>query len=166
MIHCPTDIADLLVDLSDGELTGAERERAERHLLDCASCQREFARLNQSLARLRAGFHEIPANARRAQSPVGWASLAWCAGGAALLLLAIGAAFISQPQRGTDAALSAKAVAPPLAEADVLLHIALVEQQARLSAAQNLLPDDPRFADQRAANERLRARLKAADTHD
>ena len=45
---------------------------------------------------------------------------------------------------------------------DALRRIALLEQQARLETSLALMPDDPWFADQRAANELLLATFRQA----
>jgi hypothetical protein len=175
------EYADRLVDLSDGELADDERQMVEFHLGSCAGCQAELARLNASLAVLRrTGFQPVrdgtPTNFVGAPVPATYYAAA------ALSLIVLCSVFaaiyfaryrVPETARATskqDAAPRPNDAGPGeapsqpafLDEATALHQIALIEQQARLQASLDLMPKDPWFAEQRAANEELLARFKAA----
>lgn len=176
---CPT-YADLLVDLSDGELPEEGRHGVEEHLATCEGCRVELRRLNSSLARLRAG----PAVDRSARvgpacqaGPCRSASgtyydrsawLVWTASGAVALACLVGGAWgiwrFAMPAKIPEIVRvpEAESKSPPLSRDDVFRYIALVEQQGRLQASLDFMPDDPWFADQRAANEHLLTKFREA----
>lgn len=62
---------------ADGELSGAERERVERHLAECTECARELAlirSMGDAMARQREGQERDlwPGVHRRITQPIGW----------------------------------------------------------------------------------------------
>lgn len=162
------EYADRLVDLSDGELADVERQPVECHLEMCAGCRAELARLDASLAVLRrTGFQPVPHSKQSIPAAYYVAALS--------LVLLLAAGFVALRFLGQDDAQKTAGVMPrpnpvrpaadpPVAmdEAAVLRQIALIEQQARLQASLDLMPKDPWFAEQRAANEELLAEFKAA----
>ncbi len=174
MLPC-AGFADRLVDYSDGELTADDRATVESHLARCGPCRDELRRLDASLAALRAGIAApITIDARRrqvARTAIGIAASTT----AAAIMLAIGALALKAPTTGRgDPAVAADNLQRPIdilppgtattgrgyaggaiTPEDALRRIALLEQQARLEASLDLMPDEPWLADQRAANERL-----------
>ena len=172
---CP-EFADRLVDLSDGELSAAEWEIVEAHVAKCAGCRAELARLDRSLAVLREGI-VVPQPVARRNSSRRRAALA-AAGTAAAILRAIGVAgLLNAPAsgRGGPARPSPNTLttgqgfdrqsfgASSVISAEAALQqIALIEQQARLEMSLSLMPDDEWYAQSRAANEELLARLRQA----
>ena len=170
------EFADRLVDLSDGELTGDQRQSVEAHVASCAGCRSELARLDGSLAILRRTSFQPVQTA--IPSSTGLRPVVYYATALSLvLLLAAGFAAISFFAKD-DAPQTARVEPPPITprstpippanmldEAAVLRQIALIEQQARLQASLDLMPKDPWFAEQRAANEELLIKYKAAVSH-
>ena len=160
-IACP-EFADRLVDLSDGELSAGERAAVDAHIAHCGPCREQLARLNTSLAVLRTAVVAAAPAGATLRRPASRASL-WIAVGstAAAILMAIGAASLSDPPPVVEVDQN-----PPhpatLTTDDALRRIALLEQQARLEMSLALLPDDPWFADRRAANEELLSTYRAA----
>jgi len=162
---CP-EYADALVDLSDGELVGAERGLIEQHLAVCPACRAELARLDASLGRLKSGIstQRVQVQSRTAAS----SRLGWVAAVAAGVLLCLGAAWWSC--FGRPDSNMAKAVQSPDVEADAaqkinsddaLWQIALLEQQARLQTSLEMLPKYETFDEQRKKDERLLAKFQA-----
>ncbi|MBI1899481.1 MAG: zf-HC2 domain-containing protein [Planctomycetia bacterium] len=174
--------ADRLVDLSDGDLPEGERAVVQSHVHSCPGCRAELDRLNASLLRLRdrvlrvceAAYERPPANSWQFRP-----ALVLTAGGVVAACVIAVALWLLGPPPNTgqtaqtpnaDDKTGSSAVRPgasiaaaaKLSDDDVLRHIALVEQQARLQASLDLTPDDPWFADQRAANEKLLAAFKEA----
>jgi hypothetical protein len=100
----------------------------------------------------------------------------WIAVGstAAAILLGIGiASYFNAPNSGRGESGVVKAptrgrgelphsAATSVSTEDALRRIALLEQQARLETSLALMPDDPWFADQRAANEHLLSTFREA----
>lgn len=165
--------ADRLVDLSDGELSDEERQLVELHTAKCAGCRSELARLDASLAVLRTtGFQPVQPIL---QSSAGLRRTIYYSAALSLVLL-LAAGFAAISFFGNDDAPKTARVAPQqdtvrpandpqsalLDEASVLHQIALLEQQARLQASLDLLPNDPWFAEHRAANEELLTKFKMA----
>ncbi len=161
------DFADRLVDLSDGELSGDERQLLESHVAECPGCRAELSRLDASLVVLRrTGFQPIPQYRQSVPATYYAAALS--------LVLLLAAGFAALRFLGNDDAPDTAGIVrestppqpaaepPALNEAAVLHQIALIEQQARIQASLDLLPKDPWFAEQRAANEELLAQFKAA----
>lgn len=171
------EFADRLVDLSDGELSADQRQLVQLHVAECAGCRAELERLDASLALLRrSGFQPVTNSA--------WSMpVTFCYAAALslvlLLVATVGAVrFFGRdrlpttahrvPQRTESSPTTNSADSSPspkpllLDEATALHQIALIEQQARLQAALDWMPKDPWFAEQRAANEELLAKFKAA----
>ncbi|HZL91858.1 MAG TPA: hypothetical protein VFB96_26040 [Pirellulaceae bacterium] len=162
------EYADRLVDLSDGDLAADQRPLVESHISACARCREELARLNASLAVLRGtGFQPVRHSTQSVPAAYYAAALS--------LVLLLAAGFVALRIFGPDDAPKTAGVMPrpnqvrpatdpPVAvdEAAVLRRIALIEQQARLQASLDLMPKDPWFAEQRAANEELLAQFKEA----
>jgi len=168
---CPA-YADLLVDLSDGELSGEQRAAVMAHVATCGACRSELARLDTSLAQLRSSRGEYaaarPACASRWPS---WMTPAAASIGLACLLLAVvGGWLATRPNEQPPVAIVPKvipeppkaAAAPVMSQADALRRIALLEQQARLQTSLELMPQATWYDQQRAENERLLEGLKAA----
>ena len=176
------EYADRLVDLSDRELADGERQMVEFHLGSCAGCQAELARLNASLAVLRrTGFQSVR-NGTRTHFVGAPVPATYYAAAAALSLIVLCSVFaaiyfaryrVPETARATpkqdaaprpnDAGPGETPSQPALLDEVTALHrIALIEQQARLQASLDLMPKDPWFAEQRAANEELLAHIKAA----
>jgi anti-sigma factor RsiW len=175
------EYADRLVDLSDGDLPDGERQSVESHLATCAGCRAELARLDASLSVLRrTGFQPVPDGTPTHFVGAPVRATYYAAALSLLVLLAAGFAAVyfarnrtpetAQATPGHDAVRPPKDAGPiepssqpaVLDEAAALRQIALIEQQARLQASLDLMPMDPWFAEQRAANEELLATFKAA----
>jgi hypothetical protein len=186
------EFADRLVDLSDGVLAADERHSVEAHVAGCAGCQAALARLDASLALLRgavvlrgASSQPLQTDCRVGQArsatagPPKYAIFAAALGLVVLLCAGFAVLHFLRPDRlpktarvtaertdteplPKEAGTGESAKPPLLDEAAVLHHIALVEQQARLQASLDLMPKDLWFAEQRAANEELLAKFKAA----
>ena len=167
---CPA-YADLLVDLSDGDLSGEQHAAVMAHVATCGVCRSELARLDASLAQLRSSRGEYaaarPARASRRPS---WTTPAAAAIGACLLLAAVGGWFATRPIAPPPVAIVPKvipespkmAAAPVMSQADALRHIALLEQQARLQTSLDLMPQAAWYDQQRESNQRLLDGFKAA----
>lgn len=175
------EFADRLVDLSDGELPACERQLLESHVASCAACRMELARLDSSLSALRNAVTVRTTNVEKVPARIRMAPVAYCAAGvlslAALVALCWGTFFrftwqngppetAHVPQQPVEATPSHGpttadlASTPTLDEAAMFRRIALLEQQARIQASLDLMPKDPWFAEQRAANEALLASFK------
>ena len=162
--------ADRLVDLSDGELPADQRPVVEGHLASCAACRAELRRLDASLARLRGGIVlDRPDLVER--QPIRRFSLRTktaLAAGVGLTCL-LGVAWIGRVSTPSNPNELQSRPSPPsqppsivLSQTDALRQIALIEQQARLQTSLDLMPNEPWYADQRAENEQLVAKLKSA----
>ncbi len=190
---CP-DYADRLVDLSDGELPSGAHADVAAHVANCGACRAELGRLNASLTALQRGIVAAPVIPRpRARRLARNVVLIGVGGTAAAIVLAVSiAALLKAPASGRgDGPSTASAgnlrsepsVPAPntlttgqgfegqgvesgdtLTAEDALRQIALLEQQARLETSLALMPDDPWFADRRAANEALLATFREAAT--
>lgn len=176
------EYADRLVDLSDGDLPASERLPVEAHLATCRACQSELRRLNVSLATLRSALvvdyqvaaERLAVHCRKSQlRPRRYVVGVSVAAVLALLLLPATAAYVrsllpKHPAQAPGVPNTAVAVVPGPAASkstshdDALRQIALLEQQARLEMSLSLTPQDPWFADQRAANERLLTQFQRA----
>ena len=174
---CP-EFADRLVDLSDGELPADARGAVARHVATCDGCRAELDRLNSSLTALRSGIVaaqaiHLPHRQKLARTVV----LIGIGSTAAAIALAIGiASLLNAPAGGrNEASLPNHAPAPntltsgqgfessgSMTADDALRRIALLEQQARLETSLALMPDDPWYAEQRAANEELLSTFRKA----
>ena len=174
---CP-EYADRLVDLSDGELPAAALGAVAAHVATCDGCRAELGRLNSSLTALRGGIVaaqtiQLPHQRQLARNVV----LIGIGSTAAAIALAIGiASLLKAPAGGrNDASLPNHAPAPntlttgqgfesggSMTADDAFRRIALLEQQARLETLLALMPDDPWYADQRAANEELLSTFRKA----
>jgi anti-sigma factor RsiW len=167
--------ADLLVDLSDGELFGDDRERVAAHVAECPACRGALARLDASLKVLKAGLakesfagravaasnHAAPAGARRLEliSAVALAGL-----------LAVGIVLWNLPRtsptppvaRATNAAAPSTPAPAVISQTEALRRIALFEQQARLQTSLDLMPQAAWYDQQRADNQKLLDGFKAA----
>ena len=150
--------ADWLVDLSDGELPDDLREQVTAHVAQCDACRMDLARLDQSLARLRTGVQPVDRSlhldSSRRVNPRAAAALAI---GLVCLLAVTLAVWHAKPK-----ATPAPQATPLISQADALRRIALLEQQARLQASLDLMPQADWYEEQRAGNQRLLDRLKAA----
>ena len=177
------EFADRLVDLSDGELPASERQLLESHAANCPACRLELARLDRSLSALRSAVTLSKTSVQPVQAGVRMAPLSYYAAGvlslAALVALGWGSFFRSTwqsgqretahvPQQPVEATSShvpttaGGASTPALDAAAMFRRIALLEQQARIQTSLDLMPKDPWFAEQRAANEELLATYEAA----
>jgi anti-sigma factor RsiW len=159
--------ADLLVDLSDGELPDEQRPAIEAHLAGCSHCRTELQRLNASLARLRSGFAATEKSLVRSSMPqarLRSAIVVAASAGLACLLLVVGLGWLVSAPKSTakSPSLAPSQPAAILSQADALRQIAFIEQQARLQTSLDLMPNEPWYADQRAENEQLVAKLKSA----
>jgi anti-sigma factor RsiW len=168
------EFADRLVDLSDGELPDGERQLVEAHVVACTGCRAELARLDASLTVLRGAVVLRGAGLQPAVHGTRSVPTTYYAAALSLVLL-LAAGFAALRFWGNDDAPEMASVSqephqarpalnPPVAldEAAALHQIALIEQQARIQASLDLLPKDPWFAEQRAANEDLLAQFTAA----
>ncbi len=171
------EYAERLVDLSDGELPAGERAIVEAHVAQCEGCRAELRWLDASLAALRGGIVQRQTVLGRHSARSVRAMAVVAAGTAAAIVLAIGIPwYVKGPTSGwggsTDPAVfrnvrPPSGISPPntattgrgyvvrLTAEHALRRIALLEQEARLETSLALMPDDPWFADQRAANPRL-----------
>ena len=177
---CP-EYADRLVDLSDGELSADARGAVESHVASCDACREELRRLNISLTALRGGIVAPEAthlpHRRQLARPV----LIGIVSTAAAIVLAIGiASLLKAPASGRGEAPSRDSIVKNHAPApntltngqgfesgsmtadEALRQIALLEQQARLETSLALMPDEPWYAEQRAANEELLSTFRKA----
>ncbi len=163
-----TCFADLLVDLSDGELPHDQQQAVRDHVSTCPGCRAELARLDASLAQLASGIVApatvaVSRRSRHSDRHIGLAV-------AATSLVCLGAVSWLAWSSTTSPIAKLPVVVPQsqplLSPADALRQIALVEQCARLQTSLNLMPNDPAYADQRATNERLLVKFQeaAADT--
>lgn len=159
---CPA-YADWLVDLSDGELPDDLRETVAAHASQCDACRAELARLDQSLAQLKTSLLPVDRSLRlssagaspsRRFSPRVAAAL----GIGLTCLLAVTLVLWHGARTTTTAPQST----PVISQADALRRIALIEEQARLQASLELMPTADWYDEQRAGNQRLLDRLKAA----
>jgi hypothetical protein len=173
------EYADRLVDLSDGELPADARVAVAAHVATCDGCRAELDRLNRSLTVLQGGIvaaqtihHPHRRQLARKLVLIGIGSTA------AAIALAMGIASLLKAPTGdrgkTHESASITDIRPPdhvpspnqsggsTTADDALRRIALLEQQARLEASLALMPDDPWFADQRAANEELLSTFRKA----
>jgi hypothetical protein len=155
--------ADLLVDLSDGELPLDQQETVRQHVASCPGCQAELGRLDASLVRLtRAIVSPAKVVSRPSQHLNRRVGLALAATSLTCLLALCWFAWRSATNSVAKLP-DIKVHSPPLlTPADALRQIALAEQCARLQTSLNLLPDDPTYADQRATNERLLVKFQQA----
>lgn len=168
--------ADLLVDLSDGELTGGESRHVIAHLAGCLACRGELARLDASLKLLKQGSaseqvacRTVVASNRATARPH---MRRWAAIGAVSLagLLAVGVVLSNLPRpapappvaRATNAASPNTPAPAAISRADALRRIALLEQQARLQTSLDLMPQAAWYDQQREDNEKLLDGFKAA----
>jgi hypothetical protein len=167
------EFADLLVDLSDGELSADQRPAVEAHIASCPACRAELRRLDASLARLRGGIVATPRDFVERQpirrfSPRTKTAFAAGVGLACLLGIAwVGRVFTLSNPKGMQIRPPPPSRPPAivLSQSDALRQIALIEQQARLQTSLDLMPNEPWYADQRAENEQLVAKLKSAVVH-
>jgi anti-sigma factor RsiW len=169
-IACDT-FADLLVDLSDGELTPQERQPILDHVAVCERCRTHLARLSASRELLTAAI--TPATSRVGQArqseprPTRSTSRQQFALAIALLLfLALSTAWLTTiksppPALTAQPTPPASAAPPKLTKSQALWQITLLEQQARLQTSLDFLPDSPAFADQRQKNEQLLIHYKS-----
>jgi len=161
----------LLVDLSDGELTGDKRGAVIAHVAACDACRSELARLDASLNQLKSCLTQsvaIAPTVSSARPRSGWHLQA--TGLAALLVAAVSVWLASRPNippsvAGLPQAIPdspAVATAPVISQAHALRRIALLEQQARLQTSLDLMPQAAWYDQQRADNEKLLDGFKAA----
>ena len=183
------NFADRLVDYSDGELAEGERQVVGEHLALCPGCRAELARLDASLLELNHAIqsedrHERsvrlaervgPARVLSMPRMAGWTAALVCLGGTVWFSLRM----ISEPSdlanrwvvlRKTQAPVVDVFPAPAGTELnvprrvspqDALWRIAMIEQEARLAAALELLPRDGVYAAQREKDEQLLAKYQA-----
>ena len=185
--HVPpacAEYADRLVDLSDGELPATERATVSAHVAECRGCRTELARLDASLARL---VGELPAAARGSRRAVELSGRAGSAGaspsqgtspsqrgqwpayaaiGLVCLVAISPAIWPGKPPAVREVMTQSPAAVPAsasvISQSDALRRIALLEQQARLQTSLELMPKAAWYDEQRAGNQRLLDRFKAA----
>jgi anti-sigma factor RsiW len=172
----PTDIqqpkpcdsyADLLVDLSDGDLAPSDRQTIENHLASCPACRAHLARLDASLARLKSSIATTPSvmlSLQRAPARRLFAhrSFAWATATVATIVLCLAAAWRLPSHSSIDLPVASPAPPTKITQRDALWHIALVEQQARLQTSLDLMPTDEWYGQQRAENEHIVERIRQA----
>jgi anti-sigma factor RsiW len=177
---CP-EYADRLVDLSDGDLPADERVAVESHVASCDACREELRRLNASLTALRGGIVAAEATYLPHRRQLARTVLIGIGATAAAIVLAIGIASLPKtPTNGRGEAPNRDSMAKNHAPAPntltngqgfesgsmtvdaALRQIALLEQQARLETSLALMPDEPWYAEQRAANEELLSTFRKA----
>jgi len=160
-----SEYADLLVDLSDGELSAVEERQVRQHVAYCTACLAELNRLDRSLRRLQSPLVE-PARSRVALRPS--RRIAWPATIAAAFLLAIGLSALrwqSTPNAARDLAKAPsveRSSATLITSSDALRQIALMEQQARLQTSLDLLPADASNAAEREQTKTIVETLRRA----
>jgi hypothetical protein len=156
--------ADLVVDLSDGELPPDQQQAVREHVETCAGCRAELARLDASLVQLAQGI--VISKAETVSRPSRYANrrvgLTLAATSLVCVLALIWLAWPASERPVAKVPTVELPSQPLLSPADALRQIALVEQCARLQTSLELLPDDPAYADERAANERLLVRFQEA----
>jgi anti-sigma factor RsiW len=181
------NFADRLVDYSDGELAEGERQLVSNHVVSCAGCRAELARLDASRDVLTRAilFHEqrdsirtisVDHKAGAARIKAGAARIvakrrfaAWATVAALGLVCVSGALWFGSKtigKRHAQEVVQAPAVrqpdlAPKITPREALWHVALIEQQARLQASLDLLPRDGVYAAQRVEDERLLAKFQS-----
>jgi Putative zinc-finger len=178
---CP-EFADRLVDLSDGELPADEQVAIAAHVADCDGCREELRRLNSSLTALRGGIVASEATHLPHRRQLARTVLMGIGATAAAIALAMGiASVLKAPASGRGESPNRDSIAKnhdpapntltnrqgfesggSLTADDALRQIALLEQQARLEASLALMPNDPWYAQQRAANEELLSTFRKA----
>jgi len=172
---CPK-YADQLVDLSDGDLPADARGAVESHVASCDACREELRRLNSSLTALRGGIVAAEATYLPHRRQLARTVLIGIGATAAAIVLAVGiASLLKAPASGrNEVSLPNHTPAPNaltngqgverggVTADEALRQIALLEQQARLETSLALMPDDPWYAEQRAANEALLSTFRKA----
>jgi Putative zinc-finger len=162
---CPT-YAGLLVDLSDGELPLDQQHVVREHVAACPGCRAELARLDTSLARLADGIANARVMTAPPRSRASHRRLALAVAATSLICLfgVCWSAWHWTPRPVATLPAVKPQPLPLVSPADALRQIALIEQYARLQTSLDLLPDDPAYAAERAANERLLVKFQEAAT--
>ena len=167
--HCG-EFEELLVDLADGELSGAEERRVREHVARCSGCRALLSRLDTSLVCARhvwgaaqgGGADAYPSRASNNSSDDGQrranvvaASVAAIIVVATMLLILLPRLFDLDAETNNvgrkeiAAAEDHKPAGPPRMEEDLdierLLHAR--EQAARLNAVVKILQEVPELAD-------------------
>ena len=159
--------ADLLVDLSDGELADELRPTVKAHLACCCECRMELQRLDASLARLRCGIAKSEKSVVRGSipQPRGRSAIVVAAAAGLACLLAVmglGWLFGAPKSNARGKAVASSQPTAMLSQTDALRQIALIEEEARLQTSLDLMPNEPWYADQRAENEQLVLKFRSA----
>jgi hypothetical protein len=186
--------ADLLVDFSDREVPDEQQTLIPAHVESCAGCREWLALLDASRDVLMQGiqYEQSPAVSQISISgglPVAhgrpYRAITLTAAAAALILaLGLVTWFGKQATNETGrvrdkTAMPSKNIdtvhlSPPISTDatrqitpdEALWRIALFEQQARLRASLELLPQHSAFAEQRAIDERLLAKFQSISQSD